>query len=53
MIEKALARFNINPAISWMIGDAERDIEAGLAAGLQTLLIEPNSDLREVLGKID
>ena len=53
MIEKALARFNIDPAISWMIGDAERDIEAGLAAGLQTLLIEPNSDLREVLGKIN
>ncbi len=36
-----------------MIGDQERDVEAGKAAGLRTILIEPNSDLREVLGKID
>ena len=53
MIEKALARFGIDPLSSWMIGDAERDVEAGKAAGLRTILIEPNSDLREVLGKID
>jgi len=53
MIEKALARFGIDPLSSWMIGDAERDIEAGKAAGLRTILIEPNSDLRKVLGKID
>lgn len=52
MIEKAQARFDIDPASSWMIGDAERDVEAGKAAGLQTILIEANSDLREVLDKI-
>ena len=50
MIEKAVARFNIDPASSWMIGDAQRDVEAGKAAGLRTILIESNSDLREVLG---
>ena len=49
MIEKALARFDIDLASSWMIGDAKRDEEAGKAAGLQTILIEPNSDLRKVL----
>ena len=53
MIQKALARFHIDPASSWMIGDQERDVEAGKAAGLRTILIEPNSDLREVLGKIE
>jgi len=53
MIEKALAHFDIDPASSWMIGDAQRDVEAGEAAGLRCILIEPNSDLREVLGKID
>lgn len=53
MIEKALARFNIDPEASWLIGDAERDVEAGKAAGLRTILIEANSDLREVLVKID
>ena len=52
MIQKALARFGIDPASSWMIGDAERDIEAGAAAGLKTILIEPNGDLREVLDEI-
>ena len=29
MIEKAIARFNIDPSQSWMIGDRQRDIEAG------------------------
>jgi D-glycero-D-manno-heptose 1,7-bisphosphate phosphatase len=53
MIEKALARFQIDPASSWMIGDAQRDVDAGKAAGLRTILVESNSDLREVLGKID
>jgi len=52
MIQKALARFGIDPGSSWMVGDAERDVEAGRAAGVRTLLIEPNSDLREVLKKI-
>lgn len=52
MILKALARFNIDPSSSWMIGDADRDVEAGLAAGLRTIRINPNGDLREVLDKI-
>ena len=52
MILKALARFNIDPAVSWMIGDAERDIEAGKAAGLQCIRIEANSDLRSILEQI-
>jgi len=53
MIEKALARFGIDPASSWMIGDAERDVEAGKAAGLQCIKIEANSDLRNILRLID
>jgi len=52
MIEKALARFDINPAISWMIGDSERDVEAGKAAGLRTIRIKSNTDLRIVLEQI-
>lgn len=52
MIEKAVARFGIDPASSWMIGDSKRDVEAGKAAGLRTILIESNSDLREVLGVV-
>jgi D-glycero-D-manno-heptose 1,7-bisphosphate phosphatase len=52
MIQKALARFGIDPASSWMIGDSERDVEAGEAAGLRSIQVEPNGDLREVLKKI-
>ncbi len=39
MIERAMAKYNIDPAGSWMIGDHERDIEAGIKAGVQTILI--------------
>jgi D-glycero-D-manno-heptose 1,7-bisphosphate phosphatase len=46
MLEKAIARYNIDPARSWFIGDTERDIIAGKKAGVNTLLIEANSDLR-------
>ena len=52
MIQKAMARFGIDPASSWMIGDAERDVEAGKAAGLKTIRIKANGDLREVLDEI-
>ena len=53
MIEKALARCDIDPLQSYFIGDSERDVEAGEAAGLRTILIKSNSDLRQVLGQID
>lgn len=52
MIQKAMARFGIDPGSSWMIGDAERDVKAGSVAGLRTILIEPNGDLRKVLAEI-
>jgi D-glycero-D-manno-heptose 1,7-bisphosphate phosphatase len=39
LIEKAMARFNIDPKQSWMIGDRERDMQAGYKAGLQTIHI--------------
>lgn len=35
MILTAAAEFSIDPARSWMIGDADRDIEMGKAAGLE------------------
>lgn len=53
MIEKAMARYNIDPGQSYVIGDSERDMEAGKAAGLQTILIESNSDLRQVLEQVE
>ena len=51
MIEKAIARFDIDPAQSWIIGDSERDVEAGKKAGLQTILVERNQDLRKIINE--
>jgi D-glycero-D-manno-heptose 1,7-bisphosphate phosphatase len=45
LLEKAIARFNIDPLHSWFIGDADRDIEAGKKAGVKTLKIAVNSSL--------
>jgi len=53
LVEKAIARFDIDKEGSWFVGDSERDMDAGKAAGLRTLLIEPNSDLRQVLEQIN
>ncbi len=52
MIEKALSRFDIDPRQSYFIGDSARDMQAGEAAGLTPILIEPNSDLTQVLDQI-
>lgn len=42
MIEKAMAKYNIDATKSWMIGDQPRDIEAGQKAGLRTIFISQN-----------
>lgn len=49
-IEKALARFSIDPLRSFFIGDKKhRDMEAAAAAGVKGILIEPNSSLKKIL----
>jgi D-glycero-D-manno-heptose 1,7-bisphosphate phosphatase len=50
MIERALARYDIDPALSVMIGDRSRDIQAAAGAGVRGILVESNTDLRTVLG---
>ncbi len=52
MLEKAMAQFDIDPERSWFIGDKKTDVEAGLRAGVQTIKIRKNQDLRRVLDKI-
>ncbi len=46
MLEKAVAKYNINVSNSLMIGDSHRDIEAAQKIGINGILIEPNSDMR-------
>jgi D-glycero-D-manno-heptose 1,7-bisphosphate phosphatase len=52
LFEKALARFNIDPSQSWMIGDSERDITAAEKAGLKTILVKSNEDIRKYINTI-
>ena len=47
MIERACARYGIDPATSWMVGDKERDLECGAGAGVQGILIPVNADLAD------
>lgn len=52
LLEKAIARYDLDPENSWFIGDNERDEEAGKKAGVKTLLVPSNADLREYLKEI-
>jgi D-glycero-D-manno-heptose 1,7-bisphosphate phosphatase len=44
MLEKALAKYNIDASQSWMIGDTLRDMQAAEAVNVKGLLIESNAD---------
>lgn len=48
-VEKALARFNIDPALSYFIGDKERDTMAGEKVGVKGILIESNASLVDAI----
>ena len=49
LIEKALARFGIDPDRSYFIGDHERDMAAARKAGITPIKVERDQDLRLVL----
>ena len=39
MLERAIAKFNIDPAQSWMVGDSMRDLEAAEKVGVKAILV--------------
>ncbi len=49
MLEKAMARFDIDPSLSYFIGDRDRDVFAGEAAGVKGILINSDQPISEVL----
>ena len=51
-IEKSLARFDIDPAQSFFIGDKDRDIEAAGKAGVKGILIKANTPLHAIMDLI-
>ncbi len=52
LLEKALARFDIDPANSYFIGDADRDVVAGKKAGVQPIKVDSNTSLLPLLSVI-
>ena len=52
MLMQAMSEFNIEPTLSWMIGDNDSDIQAGLAVGCRTLRIDDNTNLQLAVDKI-
>ena len=49
LLEKAIARYNVDTDRSRFIGDAERDIEAANKVGLQAIRIQANSSLMDLV----
>lgn len=52
MIEKAIARFNIDVNNSFLIGDNQKDIEAADKAGVKGIKIESNQSLMSIIDLI-
>lgn len=47
MLEKAIAKFNIDPETSWLVGDQLRDLQAAAKVGVKGILITPESGPNE------
>lgn len=53
LLLQGIEKYNIDPSTSYFIGDRERDVEAGAAAGVKGILIDSNQHIAEVLRLID
>ena len=52
MLEKAIARYDIEASKSYFVGDTQRDIDAGVLAGVNTIKVIANDDLCNYLWMI-
>jgi len=53
MLLQGIAKYNIDPALSYFIGDRERDVIAGTAAGVKGILVNSDQPISDVLDLID
>jgi D-glycero-D-manno-heptose 1,7-bisphosphate phosphatase len=53
MLEKAMARFRIDPARSWIVGDRLRDLQAGAKVGVRGILVGEGEETRPELYATD
>lgn len=52
LLLQGIEKYNIDPTLSYFIGDRERDVQAGAAAGVTGILINSNQPINEVLNLI-
>jgi len=52
LLLRGIEQYNIDPAQSYFIGDRERDVEAGTAAGVTGILIDSDQPISTVLDLI-
>ena len=45
MIDKLIAKYNLDKEGSYLIGDSESDMKAAQNAGIQGILINPNQNM--------
>jgi D-glycero-D-manno-heptose 1,7-bisphosphate phosphatase len=53
MLEKAIARFNLDASQSFFIGDRETDRQAGEGAGVKTILLKANTNMAVIPSLIE
>lgn len=53
LLLQGIEKYNIDPSKSYFIGDRERDVEAGTAAGVTGILIYSDQPISTVLDLID
>jgi D-glycero-D-manno-heptose 1,7-bisphosphate phosphatase len=52
LIEKAIARFDIDPSASFLIGDSPRDVDAAKNAGIKGILVKKNTNIHDICHQI-
>ena len=52
LLLQGIEKYNIDPSKSYFIGDRERDVEAGIAAGVKGILIDSDQPISTVLDMI-
>ena len=52
MVQKALARFDINPAQSFFIGDRPSDMQTAATAGVKGIMAERNAGVEKAVAEI-
>ena len=52
LLLQGIEKYNIDPSLSYFIGDRERDVEAGTKAGVKGILIDSDQPISTVLDLI-